>query len=84
MKLAMIAGRAYYPKETMMATELLRNYDLDGEKQNCIKLDCACGSEKIFPFERIKKRERMICPNCGCVSSFSTVWIEKTEKEFNS
>ncbi len=67
-----------------MATELLRNYELEGEKQNCIKMDCACGSEKIFPFERIKKRERMKCPNCGCVSSFSSVWIEKTDNEFNS
>ncbi len=67
-----------------MATELLRDHDLEGEKQNCIKMDCACGNEKIFPFERIKNRERMTCPHCGCVSSFSSVWIEKTEKEFNS
>ncbi len=67
-----------------MATELLRDYELEGVKQNCIKMDCACGSEKIFPFQRIKNRERMVCPQCGCVSSFSASWIDKTDKEFNS
>ncbi len=82
--LTKIAGRAYYPKETNMATELLRDYDFDGKSQNCIKLECGCGSEKIFPFERIRNRERMTCPHCGCVSSFSAVWIEKIEKEFDS
>ena len=67
-----------------MATELLRDYELEGVVQNCIKLDCSCGNPKIFPFEKIRNRERMTCPNCGCVSSFSAPWIEKTEKEFIS
>ncbi len=67
-----------------MAIELLRDYELDGEVQNCIKMDCNCGNPKVFPFGKIQKRERMTCPNCGCVSSFSAVWIEKTEKEFDS
>jgi hypothetical protein len=67
-----------------MATELLRDYDFDGVVQNCIKMDCSCGTAKIFPFQKIKNREKTECPNCGCVSSFSTVWIDKTEKDFSS
>ena len=67
-----------------MGTELLRGYEFEGVVQDCIKMDCRCGVAKIFPFDRIRARERMICPTCGCVSSFSAPWIEKTEQEFNS
>ncbi len=67
-----------------MAIVLLRNHDLEGVAQDCVQMDCACGAVKVFPFSRIKDRERMKCPQCGCVSSFSSIWIDKTEKEFNS
>jgi len=67
-----------------MAIEVLREHEYEGSAQVCIKIDCSCGVAKIFPFQKIKARERMTCPNCGCVSSFSAVWIDKIETELAS
>jgi hypothetical protein len=64
-----------------MAIELLREYDLDGVTQDCVKWDCSCGSARIIPFQKVKSRERTQCPECGCVRSFSTVIIEQFENE---
>jgi hypothetical protein len=67
-----------------MAIELLREHDLDGVIQSCIKWDCSCGAARVIPFEKFKNRERTSCPQCGCVSSFHAGIIEKLEKELNS
>ena len=70
--------------QIQMGPELLRGYDFEGVNQDCVKMDCACGQTKIFPFKKIKDRERCTCPNCGCVTTFSAVWIDKIEKELSA
>ena len=67
-----------------MGLELLREHELDGITQNCIKWNCSCGAERVITFQQFKDRERTSCPQCGCVSSFHSGIIEKLEKELNS
>jgi hypothetical protein len=64
-----------------MAIELLRDHDLDGVTQHCIKVDCSCGAERIISFQKIKNRDRTQCEQCGCVRSFHISLIEKIESE---
>jgi hypothetical protein len=67
-----------------MGIELLREYDLEGITQNCVKWNCSCGAARVIPFEKVKNREKTSCPQCGCFSSFHSGVIEKLEKELNS
>lgn len=64
-----------------MAIELLRDHDLDGDTQPCVKWDCSCGAERIIPFQKVKNRDRTSCPECGCIRSFSAVIIQQFEDE---
>jgi len=66
-----------------MGIELLRDHDLDGVIQNCVKLDCSCGTERVIPFQKMNDRERTSCPQCGSVRSFHVALIDKFENELN-
>ena len=67
-----------------MALELLREHELEGITQNCIKWNCSCGAERVIPFQKFKDREKTTCPQCGACSSFHSGIIEKMETELNN
>ena len=64
-----------------MSIELLRDYELDGITENCVKWECSCGNPMIIPFQRVKIKQISPCPECGCCRSFSAFIIEKFENE---
>jgi len=64
-----------------MAIELLRDHELDGASQNCVKWDCSCGAERVITFQKFKSRQSTKCPDCGCYRSFSPAIIEQLENE---
>ena len=66
-----------------MALEILREHELDGITQNCIKWNCSCGADRVIPFQKFKDREKTTCPQCGACSSFHSGIIEQMEKELN-
>jgi hypothetical protein len=67
-----------------MAIVLVRDHELDGAVQNCVKWDCSCGAERFIDFQRFKTRQSNKCPNCGCFRSFSPAIIEQLEKELKN
>jgi hypothetical protein len=66
-----------------MALELLRDHELDGIIQNCVTWNCSCGEARVVPFQKIKGREKVPCPQCGCVSTIFSGLIDKLENELN-
>jgi hypothetical protein len=66
-----------------MAIELLRDHDLDGTIQNCVTWNCSCGETRVITFQALKGRERIPCPQCGCVSTIFSGIIDKLENELN-
>ena len=66
-----------------MAIELLRDHDLDGTIQNCVTWNCSCGAARVIPFQAFKDREKVPCPQCGCVNTFYSGIIDQLDKELN-
>lgn len=66
-----------------MAIELVKNFELDGVKENCIKWDCSCGEVRFASLIRIKNKNYTPCPECGCIRSFSKAILDQFENELN-
>lgn len=66
-----------------MSIELLRNYELDGDTEDCVKWECSCGTVRIATFHRVKLKQTSSCPECGCFRSFSTAIIKQFENEIS-